>query len=198
MDLMEAVVKVLEPFEEATRAVCQADASISSVIQWIQALRAALNELANKDVSDLLETRKLVGLLQSHLKEHFQHVFETPTNTCFNAMLLDPRFKITPMALLCMLDFERLKAAVEVEVELLLEQDSMPSAGEAGSSSGVALESEGSSSKPTSLFWGAKQGLTAHNAACLSQTVTSAGLVETYLDGGRTQSLASDPVISYW
>lgn len=37
--LMDAIVKVLEPFEEATRTVCQDDASISSVIPCIQALR---------------------------------------------------------------------------------------------------------------------------------------------------------------
>lgn len=198
--LMEAIVKVLEPFEEATHTLCQDDTSISSVIPCIQALRAALNKLiANKDVSQLLETRKLVVLLQSHLEEHFQHVFETPTNTYFKATLLDPRFKIMPMALLSKLDFERLKAAVAVEVEELLEQDSAPSSSaEAGSSSGAVLESQGTSIKSTSLFWGAMQSLTANNAASLSKTVTSSGLVETYLAESRTQSLASDPVISYW
>ncbi|XP_068454296.1 zinc finger BED domain-containing protein 4-like [Clinocottus analis] len=196
--LMKAIVKVLEPFEEATRTVCQDDASISSVIPCIQALRAALKELiTNKDVSDLLVTRKLVELLQSHLEEHFQHVFEMPTNTYFKATLLDPRFKIMPMALLSQLDFERLKAAVTVEVEELLEQDRMLSAGEAGSSSGVASESEDTSSKPTSLFWGAMQSLVANNAASLSKTVTSLGL-ETYLAESNPQSLASDPVSSYW
>lgn len=193
--LMEAIVKVLEPFEEATRTLCQDDTSISSVIPCIQALRAALNKLiANNEVSDLLETRKLVGLLQSHLEEHFEHVFETPTNTYFKATLLDPRFKIMPMALLSKPDFERLKAAVAVEVEELLEQDSVPPAGE--SSSDVVLESEDTSSKPTSLFWGAMQSLTANSAA--SKTVTSSGLVETYLAESSTQSLASDPVTSYW
>ncbi|XP_049437940.1 zinc finger BED domain-containing protein 4-like [Epinephelus fuscoguttatus] len=195
--LMEAIVKVLEPFEEATCTVCQDDSSISSVIPCIQALRAALNKLiANKDVSDLLETRQLVGLLQSHLEEHFQHVFETPTNTYFKATLLDPRFKIMPMALLSKLDFGRLKAAVAVEVEELLEQDSTPSAGGNGSSLAVVQESEDTRSKPTSLFWGAMQSLTANNAA--SKTVTSSGLVETYLAESSTQSLASDPVTSYW
>lgn len=193
--LMEAIVKVLEPFEEATRTVSQDDASISSVIPCIQALRATLNELiANKDVSDQSEVRKLVCLLQSHLEERFQHVFKTPTNIYFKATLLDPRFKIMAMALLSKLDFERLKAAVAVEVEELLEQDSVPAAGGAGSSS--ELESEGTSSKPTSLFWGAMQSLTACNA--VSKTVTSSGLVETYLAESSTQSLASDPVISYW
>lgn len=197
--LMEAIVKVLEPFEEATRTVCQDDTSISSVIPCIQALRTALNELlANTDLSDLLETRKLVSSLQSHLEEHFQHVFETPTNAYFKATLLDPRFKIMPMTMLSKLDFERLKAAVAAEVEELLDQDSRPSAGEAGSSSGVVLEPEGTSSKPTSLFWGAMQSLTANNAASLSKTVTSSGLVETYLAESSTLSLASDPVISYW
>lgn len=197
--LMEAIVKVLEPFEEATRTVCQDDTSISSVIPCIQALRAALNELiANKDFSDLLETRKLVGSLQSHLEEHFQHVFETPTNCYFKATLLDPRFKIMPMALLSKLDFEGLKAAVAAEVEELLDQGAMPSAGETGSSSGVMLESEGTSSKPTSLFWGAMQSLTANSAASVSKTVTSSGLVEIYLAESSTQSLNSDPVISYW
>ncbi|XP_068588825.1 zinc finger BED domain-containing protein 4-like [Cebidichthys violaceus] len=197
--LIEAIVKVLEPFEEATRTVCQDDASISSVIPCIQALRAALNELiANKDVSDLLETRKLVGLLQSHLEEHFEHVFETSTNTYFKATLLDPRFKIMPITLLSQLDFERLKAAVTVEVEELLEQDRMLSAGETGSISGAAPESpEDSSSKPTSLFWGAMQSLVANNAASLSKTVTSLGL-ETYLAESSPQSLASDPLSSYW
>ncbi|XP_075958265.1 zinc finger BED domain-containing protein 4-like [Anarhichas minor] len=196
--LMEAIVKVLEPFEEATRTVCQDDASISTVIPCIQALRAALNELiANKDVSDLLETRKLVGLLQSHLEEHFEHVFQTPTNTYFKATLLDPRFKIMPMALLSQLDFERLKAAVTMEVEELLEQDRMLSAGDAGSSSGAAPEPEDTSSKPTSLFWGAMQSLVANNAASLSKTVTSLGL-ETYLAESSPQSLASDPLSSYW
>jgi len=196
--LMEAVVKVLEPFEEATRTVCQDDASISSVIPCIQALRAALDELiANTDVSDLSETRKLVGSLQSHLEEHFQHVFEAPTNTYFKATLLDPRFKIMPMALLSRRDFERLKAAVTVEVDELLEQDRMLSSGEAGSSSDVAPEPEDTSSKPTSLFWGAMQSLVANNAATLSKTATSLGL-ETYLAESRPQSLASDPVSSYW
>ncbi|XP_073326308.1 zinc finger BED domain-containing protein 4-like [Pagrus major] len=193
--LMEDVVKVLEPFEEATHTVCQDDTSISSVIPCIQALRAALNELkANKDVSDLLEIHKLVGLLQIHLEEHFQHVFETSTNAYFKATLLDPRFKIMPMALLSKLDFDRLKAAVAEEVDELLEQDSIPSVGEADSSSGMVLESEGTSSKPTSLFWGAMQSLTASNM----KTVTSSGLVECYLAESNTQSLACDPVISYW
>lgn len=200
--LMEAVVKVLEPFEEATRTMCQDDTSISSVIPCIQALRAALKKLiANKDVSDLLETRELVGLLQSNLEEHFQRVFETPTNSYFKATLLDPRFKIMPMALLSKLDFERLKAAVAVEVEELLEQDNIPSvceADEVGSSSRVVLESEGTSSKTASLFWGAMQSLTTHSAASLSKTVTSSGLVETYLAESSTQALYSDPVISYW
>lgn len=194
--LMEAIVKVLEPFEEATRTVCQDDSSISSVIPCIQALRAALNELrANKDVSDLLEIHQLVGLLQSHLEEHFQHVFETPTNTYFKATLLDPRFKIMPMALLSKLNFERLKAAVAVEVEEFLEQDSKPLGGEASFPSRTVLESEGTSKKSTSLFWGAMQSFTANNAASL---VTSSGLVETYLAESSTQSLTSDPLISYW
>ncbi|TNN60324.1 Zinc finger BED domain-containing protein 4 [Liparis tanakae] len=197
--LMEAIVKVLEPFEEATRTVCQDDASISSVIPCIQALRAALDELiANEDVSDLSETRELVGSLQSHLEEHFQHVFEAPTNAYFKATLLDPRFKIMPMALLSRRDFERLKAAVMEEVDELLEQDRVRSSGEAGSSSDVvAPEPEDASSKPTSLFWGAMQSLVANNAATLSKTATSLGL-ETYLAEGRPQPLASDPVASYW
>ena len=36
--LMEDIVKVLEPFEEATHTVCQDDTCISSVIPCIQAL----------------------------------------------------------------------------------------------------------------------------------------------------------------
>lgn len=197
--LMEAIVTVLEPFEEATRTVCQDETSISSVIPCIQALRASLTELlANKDVSDLLETRKLVVSLQTHLEEHFQHVFEMPINTYFKATLLDPRFKIMPMALLSKLDYDRLKGAVALEVEEVLEQDGMLSAGEAGPSSGGLLESDGTSSKPASLFWGAMQSLTANNTASLSKTVTASCLVENYLAEGSTQSLSSDPVISYW
>ncbi len=186
--LMEAIVIVLKPFEEAARSVCPDDLCISSVIPCIQVLRAALNQLkANKDVSDLFETQNLVDLLQSNLEEHFQRVFEIPTNSYFKAMLLDPRFKILPMALLSELDFQRLQAAVAAEVEELLEQESVPSAGEASKA--------GTSS--TSLFWGALQSLTARNAASSSKTVTSTGLVESYLAERSTQSLASDPVISY-
>lgn len=76
--LMEAIVTVLEPFEEGKHPVCQDETSISSVICCIQASRAALTgRTDNKDVSNLLDTRKQVVLLQSHLEESFQHVNAT-------------------------------------------------------------------------------------------------------------------------
>lgn len=80
-----------------------------------------------------------------------------PTNTYFKATLLDPRFKIMSAVLLSKLDFDRLKTAVAVEVEELLEQDITNSAGEAGSLSGTAPKSEATSSKPTRLFRGEMQ-----------------------------------------
>lgn len=70
------------------------------------------------------------------------------------------------MSLLSKMDFDWLKGAVALEVEEMLEQLVF-----------YQMESDDTGSKPTSLFWGAMQSLTANNAASLSKTVTASCLM---------------------
>ena len=44
-ELVQAIMKILQPFEEATRTVCEDVASLSSVIPCVQALKTALTNL---------------------------------------------------------------------------------------------------------------------------------------------------------
>ena len=44
-ELVQATMKILQPFEEATRTVCEDVASLSSVIPCVQALKTALTNL---------------------------------------------------------------------------------------------------------------------------------------------------------
>ncbi|KAL1282447.1 hypothetical protein QQF64_001250 [Cirrhinus molitorella] len=78
-ELVQAIVKILQPFEEATRTVCEDVASLSSVIPCVHALKTALTNLkVDADVQALPEALKMLTTLQSQLAQRFQAVLMTP------------------------------------------------------------------------------------------------------------------------
>ncbi|GAA6110435.1 zinc finger BED domain-containing protein 4-like isoform X1 [Tachysurus ichikawai] len=90
-ELVQAIVKILQPIEEATCTVCEDVASLSSVIPCVQALKTALTNLkVDADVQALPEALKMVTTLRSQLDQHFQAVFDDSSGHYFKATLLDP------------------------------------------------------------------------------------------------------------
>jgi len=195
-ELVQAIVKILQPIEEATRTVCEEVASLSSVIPCVQALKTALTNLkVDADVQALPEALKMGTTLHSLLTQRFQAVFDDSSGHYFKATLLDPRFKSLPMSLLSTSEFDKLKADVAAEVDAELQADDVSGVPEAASSSSVESETSGQKS----LFWGAMHNLAKPKPKSASfGAMTSLKIVESYLAVLSTESLTSDPAVTFW
>eukprot|EP00064_Thunnus_orientalis_P004194 superscaffoldBa00000375_g4205 len=194
--IVEATVKILQPFEEATRNVCEDVTSLFSVIPCVQALKAFLGNLvANEAVQALSEVHMLAKSLETLLVEYFQPIFDDPTSLYFKATLLDPTLKMMPKSLLSKSDFNRLKANVVSEVDHKLTQlTGEPAAEPAIDLPPDAEQGDGTHSK--SLFWGAMQSMSKKSETCVSTHLSSSSVVDNYLPECNTESLYSDPLIT--
>ncbi|XP_041960023.1 zinc finger BED domain-containing protein 4-like isoform X2 [Alosa sapidissima] len=197
-ELIEATLKILQPFEEATRNAFEDSTSLSSVIPCVQALKASIGNLkTTAGVQALPEARKLATSLEALLVEQFQPVLQDPTGPYFKATLLDPRFKMMPSSLLSESDFNRLKAEVVSEVEerlghLVGEPD------DAAATSDLSTAAAEEDTVRKSLFWGAMQSMSQKSERSAKTHLSSSSIVENYLAECNTVSLSSDPLVTYW
>ncbi|GAA6110401.1 zinc finger BED domain-containing protein 4-like isoform X1 [Tachysurus ichikawai] len=159
------------------------------------ALKTALTNLkVDADVQALPEALKMVTTLWSQLAQHFQAVFDDSSGHYFKATLLDPRFKSLHMSLLST-EFDRLKADVAAEVDTELQANDVSGVPEAASSSSVESETSGRKS----LFWGAMHILAKPKAKSASSgAMTSLKIIESYLAEDSTESMTSDPAVTFW